>query len=182
METLNVEDQNSMEIQRVISLYNMHTLVNKRQKSICHVCSAPNAPLKCTGCDRRFHTLCLSPPTLTIKYLPDKQWKCPCCDTSHSYGNNEASKEESAHEHADKMGLTPDWIISAAAFDVFGLERPTASRPFIQKLLDPCTNSKVAPNIPAEKLYDKNDNGLKLTNLWKGYYVVLNPDCAFHLK
>jgi hypothetical protein len=43
----------------------------------------------------------------------------------------------------------------AAAFRVFGLERPTAARPFIAGLLDPCTNSKLAPNIPAEKLYDK---------------------------
>jgi hypothetical protein len=38
---------------------------------------------------------------------------------------------------------------------VFGLQRPTADRPFIAGLLDPCTNSKLAPNIPAEVLYDK---------------------------
>ena len=43
----------------------------------------------------------------------------------------------------------------AAAFRVFGLERPTAERPYIAGLLDPCTNSKLAPNIPAESLYDK---------------------------
>lgn len=28
-----------------------------------------------------------------------------------------------------------------------------------QGLLDPCTNSKLAPNIPAEKLYDKQASG-----------------------
>lgn len=98
-------------------------------------------------------------------------------------------------------------------------------------MLDPCTNSKLAPNIPAEKLYDKQaskagvlavyallpltaskacitsrralpvgdkqascchtsslrrwspllsialqDNGLKLSNSWEGYSVLLNPD------
>lgn len=43
----------------------------------------------------------------------------------------------------------------AAAFRVFGLARPTAAQPYIAGLLDPCTNSKLAPNIPAEKLYDK---------------------------
>lgn len=53
-----------------------------------------------------------------------------------------------AHTHTD-------WIIEAAAFRVFELERPTPDRPFIAGLLDPCTNSKLAPNIPAETLYDK---------------------------
>jgi hypothetical protein len=53
------------------------------------------------------------------------------------------------------MGLTPDWIVEAAAFRVFQLERPTARQPYIAGLLDPCTNSKLAPNIPAEALYDK---------------------------
>ena len=43
----------------------------------------------------------------------------------------------------------------AAAFRVFELARPTAAQPFIAGLLDPCTNSLLAPNIPAEKLYDK---------------------------
>ena len=38
---------------------------------------------------------------------------------------------------------------------MFQLERPTPEQPFIQGLLDPCTNSLTAPNIPAEKLYDK---------------------------
>jgi hypothetical protein len=33
---------------------------------------------------------------------------------------------------------------------VFGLPKPTPAQPFIKGLLDPCTNSKAAPNIPAE--------------------------------
>lgn len=53
------------------------------------------------------------------------------------------------------MGLTPDWIIQVTAFKVFQLDPPTPEQPFIRGLLDPCTNSMLAPNIPAEKLYDK---------------------------
>jgi len=53
------------------------------------------------------------------------------------------------------MGLTPDWIIQATAFKVFQLTPPTPQQPFVKGLLDPCTNSMLAPNIPAEKLYDK---------------------------
>ena len=43
----------------------------------------------------------------------------------------------------------------SAAFSVFGLQPPNADVPYIEGLLDPCTNSKAAPNIPAEKLYDR---------------------------
>ena len=43
----------------------------------------------------------------------------------------------------------------AAAFKVFQLEQPSAQAPYIKGLLDPCTNSLTAPNIPAQKLYDK---------------------------
>lgn len=43
----------------------------------------------------------------------------------------------------------------AAAFEVFGLAQPTPAKPYIPGLLDPCTNSRAAPNIPAEKLYDR---------------------------
>ena len=53
------------------------------------------------------------------------------------------------------MGLTPDWIIQVTAFKIFQLDPPTPEQPFIRGLLDPCTNSMLAPNIPAEKLYDK---------------------------
>lgn len=179
METLSIEEEKSVEIQRVISLYNMHTHANRRHNNICDICSGPSAPLVCSGCDRKLHALCLSPPALTVNNIPDKSWKCPCCDTIHPLDKCEELEEETPREHGDRMGLTPDWIISAAAFDVFSLPRPTVAHPFIEKLLDPCTNSKIAPNIPAEKLYDKNDNGLKLTNLWRGYYVILNPDCTF---
>ena len=38
---------------------------------------------------------------------------------------------------------------------MFQLPRPTPARPYIQGLLDPCSNSKVAPNVAAEKLYDQ---------------------------
>lgn len=31
---------------------------------------------------------------------------------------------------------------------------------------------QVAPNIPAEVVYDKYDNGLKTSNSWRGFYVV----------
>lgn len=43
----------------------------------------------------------------------------------------------------------------AACFTVFQLPRPTPERPYVKGLLDPCTNSLAAPNIPAEVLYDK---------------------------
>ncbi len=58
-------------------------------------------------------------------------------------------------KQVERMGLTPDWIIQATAFKVFQLPPPTPEQPFIRGLLDPCTNSLLAPNIPAEKLYDK---------------------------
>ena len=58
-------------------------------------------------------------------------------------------------KQVERMGLTPDWIIQATAFKVFRLPPPTPEQPFIRGLLDPCTNSLLAPNIPAEKLYDK---------------------------
>lgn len=35
---------------------------------------------------------------------------------------------------------------------------------------------QLEPNIPAEVLYDKRDDGLKPANAWKGYHVLLNPD------
>ncbi len=179
------------EIKRFQQLYDMETRYGRH---MCHACGAPKAPLKCAGCDRRFHPLCLPVPALTADHLPDvNHWTCPCCDNT-SVVDKEAAARASEGDHggeedgedgtveAQKMGLTPDWIIAAAAFDVFGLKRPTLLSPVIKGLLDPCTNSKVAPNIPAEKLYDKNDNGLKLSNVWKGYYVVLNPDFTSQIQ
>lgn len=53
------------------------------------------------------------------------------------------------------------------------LQRPTADNPCIQGLLDPACNNKLEPNIPAEVLYDKQDDGLDPANTWKGYYVLL---------
>ena len=58
-------------------------------------------------------------------------------------------------KQVERMGLTPDWIIQVTAFKVFRLDPPTPEQPFLKGLLDPCTNSMLAPNIPAEKLYDK---------------------------
>ena len=45
--------------------------------------------------------------------------------------------------------------MQAACFTVFQLPRPTPECPYVKGLLDPCTNSLAAPNIPAEVLYDK---------------------------
>ena len=67
-------------------------------------------------------------------------------------GSSEAVDKE---QQVERMGLTPDWIIQATAFKVFQLAPPTPEQPFIRGLLDPCTNSMLAPNIPAEKLFDK---------------------------
>ncbi len=53
------------------------------------------------------------------------------------------------------------------------LQRPTADQPYIAGLLDPACNNKLEPNIPAEVLYDKHDDGLDPGNTWKGYYVLL---------
>lgn len=179
------------EIKRFQQLYDMAT---RYARHMCHACGAPKALLKCDGCDRRFHTLCLPVPALTEDHLPNKdKWTCPCCDSTSMVDKDAVARikegdldgQENADDgtaEAQKMGLTPDWIISAAAFDVFGLERPSSTSPVIKGLLDPCTNSKVAPNIPAEKLYDKNDNGLKLSNVWKGFYVLLNPDFTSQIQ
>jgi hypothetical protein len=56
------------------------------------------------------------------------------------------------------------------------VQPPSLGVRHIKGLLDPCTNSKLRPNIPAEVCYDINDNGLKLSNSWAGYHVLLNPD------
>ena len=79
-------------------------------------------------------------------------------------------------------GRTPPPSSQAAAFHVFRLPRPTAARPYIAGLLDPCTNSKLAPNIPAEALYDKRDDGLRLANSWAGKFVLLNPDYSAQVQ
>ena len=44
----------------------------------------------------------------------------------------------------------------------------------IKDLMDPSSNSSARPNVPAEKLYTVQDDGLDLRNAWDGY-VFLNP-------
>ena len=39
----------------------------------------------------------------------------------------------------------------------------------------PACAPQVRPNVPAEKLYDKRDDGLSTSNSWAGYHVLLNP-------
>lgn len=46
----------------------------------------------------------------------------------------------------------------------------------------PCSNSKQRPNIPAEKLYDKKDDGLRLSNSWAGHYILLNPPYSSQVR
>jgi len=45
--------------------------------------------------------------------------------------------------------------------------------------LDPCTNSKIAPNIPARTLFDKTDDGIKQS--WFGK-VFVNPPYGREIK
>jgi hypothetical protein len=80
-------------------------------------------------------------------------------------------------EESRKDGLTPAWLIATLAYKVFGLQPPTSARPFIAGLLDPCTNSKIAPNVPAEVCYDKRDDGLAPSNSWQRVeYAYVNPE------
>ena len=85
-----------------------------------------------------------------------------------------ATDDADHHDGSPKDGLTPDWIIDAGC-RIFGLNVPTVQEPIVKGLLDPCTNDKRDPNIPAEKTYDKRQDGLKQENPWKGYHVILNP-------
>jgi hypothetical protein len=79
------------------------------------------------------------------------------------------------HELYQRAGLTPDWLIEAGCA-VFDLKMPTLSQPRILGLLDPCTNNLIDPNIPAEIVYDRELDGLRLSNSWAGKYIILNPD------
>eukprot|EP00803_Ostreobium_quekettii_P007813 evm.model.scf_2610.3 EVM.evm.TU.scf_2610.3 scf_2610:18492-21531(+) len=141
---------------------------------ICEMCHEPGEGVWCPGCRRMFHTVCLSPPALAVEDIPeDGGWSCPQCGRENMAGEDAGPDEDGV---TDRMGLTPDWIIHATAFDVFQLPKPTKRIRCIRGLLDPCTNGKASPNIPAEVLYDKADNGLKLSNSWAGFHVLLNPD------
>jgi len=102
-------------------------------------------------------------------------WKCG--DAAPDVARAAATKGANGgggKDSAPKDGLTPDWIIDAGC-RVFGLALPTVKQPIIMGLLDPCTNNKRRPNIPAEKTFDKRQDGLKQGNEWKGFYVILNP-------
>jgi len=137
--------------------------------NVCEACGEVDALLECSRCLNWFHPMCLQPPVADVRDCPKGCWTCPACD-------KQSFLEEDTEEKLIRYGLTPDWIIEGAAFSVFGLHPPNSERPYIAGLLDPCTNSKEDPNIPAEKLYDKSDNGLKASNSWAGHYIVLNPE------
>ena len=77
-------------------------------------------------------------------------------------------------ETTARDGLTPDWLIDVGC-DIFSLTRPSVEQPVIVGLVDPCTNNKRFPNIPAERLYDRHDDGLAIRNSWAGNYCILNP-------
>jgi hypothetical protein len=184
------------EVSRMNALYETH-LQQRWMLEIdtnCYLCRDGGSTLHCGVCDRKFHSLCLRYPAVSEEFLPEKKWECPVCfevqaveepqtrnlvnPTAGTPGGGDDG-EVVLEEEVERMGLTPDWLIAAAAFQVFKLERPHAQRPYIKNLLDPCTNSKLAPNIPAEVLYDKKDDGLKLCNSWAGYHILLNPDCMY---
>nr|BCL66237.1 hypothetical protein [Volvox reticuliferus] len=146
---------------------------------VCAACEEPGGQVICLNCRRAYHTLCLTPRWLSPVYMPPQQrWNCACCGNENELQQSSSGNQDGSGrtQEEERMGLTPDWIIVAGAFKVFQLPRPTASAPYIRGLLDPCTNSKANPNIPAEKLYDKEDDGLRLSNSWAGYYVILNPE------
>lgn len=82
---------------------------------------------------------------------------------------------------APRVGLTPSWLIHAGC-DILGLTPPCPAQPVVRGLLDPCTNSKERPNIPAERLYDCKDDGLAEENGWAGYSLILNPPYTKELQ
>lgn len=181
LEVSGADSNPESEKKRMLSLYDRHQTVlaaTKRVVDTCYVCREDGGILECVACQRLFHTFCLTVPAVNEEYLPDGRWTCPCCGEEQELGAAARARSfaDDSEDAAERMGLTPDWIIEAAAFQVFNLPRPSADHPYVKGLLDPCTNSKIAPNIPAELLYDKKDNGLLLVNSWAGYYVLLNPD------
>ncbi|KAK9915696.1 hypothetical protein WJX75_002780 [Coccomyxa subellipsoidea] len=159
------------EVARLQHLQRIHSFSSSPS---CTLCLEQGAELHCGQCQRALHALCLQQPCLAPSDLPEGAWDCPCCGQANSCLGDEA--EVDTEEKVERMGLTPDWIIQAAAFVVFRLPRPTPEQPFIAGLLDPCTNSMIAPNIPAQVLYDKKLNGLLMSNSWAGYHILLNPD------
>ncbi|KAK9867491.1 hypothetical protein WJX84_009338 [Apatococcus fuscideae] len=176
-----VESEPRAEVSRMLALQEAY-LACPDAADCCDLCGENGAELTCPHCERLFHPICLQPPALTSADLPRQgSWSCPCCGETNQ-ADELAEGDEEAERKLERMGLTPDWIIQAAAHGLFKLERPSEEQPYIKGLLDPCTNSKIAPNIPAEKLYDKQDNGLKLSNSWSGYHIILNPDFSANVQ
>lgn len=163
------------ECRRMLELYEQYLGVRAALDN-CYLCREMGARLECCACERTFHPLCLRSPATCEEELPGGGWVCPCCGEDQKVGEHQDDDSGGSGDKVERMGLTPDWIIEAAAFRVFGLDHPTAARPYIAGLLDPCTNSKLAPNIPAEVLFDRRDDGLRLCNSWAGFHVLLNPD------
>ncbi|KAL0040507.1 hypothetical protein WJX77_009181 [Trebouxia sp. C0004] len=163
-----------LEVQRMLQLHNDY-LANEDAPDICYLCREEGARLVCSHCERLLHPLCLQPPALSSDTMLQLSWECSSCGETNTVGDASVAAADK-EKQVERMGLTPDWIIRATAFNVFQLSPPTPEQPFIKGLLDPCTNSLLAPNIPAEKLYDKVENGLKLSNSWAGYHILLNPD------
>ncbi|KXZ52269.1 hypothetical protein GPECTOR_10g900 [Gonium pectorale] len=153
----------------------------RRCLHLCAACGERGGQVRCRGCRRAFHTLCLPRPHVCPADLPPGyRWACCKCAATNTEDGPPHKRGAKGHGGEDggkpvPDGLTPDSVIYAAAFDVFQLQLPTADMPYIPKLLDPCTNCKRNPNIPAEKLYDIHDNGLLESNSWEGHYVILNP-------
>ncbi|KAL0042559.1 hypothetical protein WJX79_003671 [Trebouxia sp. C0005] len=163
-----------LEVQRMLQLHHDY-LANEDAPDICYLCREEGARLVCSHCERLLHPVCLQPPALSSDTMLQSSWECPSCGEANTVGDASVAAADK-EKQVERMGLTPDWIIQATAFKVFQLAPPTPEQPFIRGLLDPCTNSLLAPNIPAEKLYDKVENGLKLSNSWAGYHILLNPD------
>ena len=141
--------------------------------TVCEHCRQGKAELTCRACRARYHGVCLKEPFLDplLKEQPERsEWVCEKCNA-----RNWVKKRS---EEDKRLGLTPDWIIIEGA-KLFGLKSQydkDRKRLVIKGLLDPCTNDKESPNIPAAVLYDKGDDGLKASNAWKGHHVILNPE------
>ncbi|KDD72680.1 hypothetical protein H632_c3034p0, partial [Helicosporidium sp. ATCC 50920] len=151
------------------------------QAPLCAGCRDPRPELCCRVCERWVHALCLELPALRAEFLPEARWTCAYCSEEQGVGLKQQGSGM-GDEEAERFGLTPDWIISAACFDVLQLARPTPERPFIRGLLDPCSNSLLAPNIPAERLYDRAADGLSAANPWRGFHVLLNPPFSAQMQ
>ncbi|MEW5316084.1 MAG: hypothetical protein WDW38_007471 [Sanguina aurantia] len=117
----------------------------------CAACVEQGAQLRCRHCHCHVHALCLTPPALTERHLPG-DWRCPKCQKSSGEAVTVSARNPEEGDLAgaaaiaaeERLGLTPDWIIHAAAYDVFQLPRPSLAFPYIRGLLDPCTNNKVS--------------------------------------